>query len=221
MNAAEIYLTCFIVGFALTMFSLLVGVFHIDLPGNWDNFLHGHHTLGHFHGPMGHGPHGHLGHGGHGAHGGGHHADAQVSPFNFSTLMAFLTWFGGAGYVLTQNTRLVGWLTLGIAVLAGKIGAAVVFFYLTRFLLKHDHSVYPSDFDLVGTVGTLNGTVGGTRYGELLYTGDGTRKSIPARSEDGAEIGSGEEVAVTRYEDGVAYVRRWQDLTGEGEEQPG
>ena len=218
MTAAEIYLTCFLVGFVLTMFSLLVGVFHIDLPGNWDNFLHGHHTLGHFHGPVHHLPHGHVGHGGHAGHG---HGDLHVSPFNFSTLMAFLTWFGGAGYILTQNTQLVGWLTLGIAVLAGKVGAAIVFFYLTRFLLKHDHAVYPSDFDLVGTVGTLNGTVGGVRYGELLYSTHGTRKSIPARSENGVEIGSGEEVAVTRYEDGVAYVRRWQELADESEEQTG
>jgi hypothetical protein len=35
-----------------------------------------------------------------------------------------------------------------------------------------------------------------------------------ARSDDGAAIPKGVEVVVTRYEKGIAYVRRFEDLTG-------
>jgi hypothetical protein len=38
---------------------------------------------------------------------------------------------------------------------------------------------------------------------------------VAARSEDGTEIQRGAEVIVTRYENGIAYVRRWEELGGE------
>src|SRR5712691_7839755 len=74
MTWADLYLICFIVGFALSLISVLGGFFHV--PG-----LH-------------HAPHGHHGHV-HISHGHGHAGGAQVSPLNFSTITAFLAWFGG------------------------------------------------------------------------------------------------------------------------------
>ena len=40
----------------------------------------------------------------------------------------------------------------------------------------------------------------------------GALRSAPARSEDGEAIGKQEEVFVVRYEKGIAYVRRWEDM---------
>ena len=40
------------------------------------------------------------------------------------------------------------------------------------------------------------------------------RRVSGARSEDGIAIEKGTEVVVTRYEKGIAYVRRWEDLAG-------
>jgi hypothetical protein len=51
---------------------------------------------------------------------------------------------------------------------------------------------------------------GGT--GEVLYEQLGARRSVPARADLGEPIQKGEEVFVVRYEQGIAYVRRWEDL---------
>ena len=51
---------------------------------------------------------------------------------------------------------------------------------------------------------------GGT--GEIVYEQMGALRSAPARSEDGEPIQKQEEVFVVRYEKGVAYVKRWEDL---------
>jgi len=37
-------------------------------------------------------------------------------------------------------------------------------------------------------------------------------RRVAARSEEGDEIRRGEEVVVTRFDQGVAYVRRWSEL---------
>ena len=38
-----------------------------------------------------------------------------------------------------------------------------------------------------------------------------------ARSDDGQAISKGTEVVITRYEKGIAYVRRWDELAGQQE----
>jgi hypothetical protein len=48
----------------------------------------------------------------------------------------------------------------------------------------------------------------------LIYSQEGVRRVTGARSDDGAAIPKGVEVVVTRYEKGIAYVRRFEDLTG-------
>jgi hypothetical protein len=55
---------------------------------------------------------------------------------------------------------------------------------------------------------------GGT--GEIVYSQAGTRRSAGARSEEGAAIARGSEVVVTKYERGIAYVRPWEELAGDG-----
>ena len=209
INWANVYLVCFLVGFTLTLLSLLVGVFHVDLPGKWDNFLH----AGHGASQIGHGfGHGHVGHGhvGHGHPGVGN--GPEISPINFSTVMAFLAWFGGVGYLLTSVYRVWYLATLAAATAAGFFGASIIFWYLVKVMLAHDHTMDPADFRMVGVVGIITNPIreGGT--GELVYVQGGSRKTAAARAENGAAIMKGTEVAVTRYEKGIAYVRQWDEL---------
>src|SRR4051812_38152546 len=207
------YLICFIVGFALTVFSLLAGLFHLHLPTKWQHIFHGTHGLGHIPHPPGGSAHAIP-------HALAHAApDLSISPFNFSTVMAFLTWFGGAGYLLTLDTNAIVPFVLGSAIVSGLLGGSIVFWYLTKFLLKHDKSMDPSDFELVGVIGRLSVPIRAGGTGEIVYTQGGTRKSLGACSDDGTEMKKGEEVAVTRYERGIAYVRRWEDLALEAEAQ--
>ena len=48
---------------------------------------------------------------------------------------------------------------------------------------------------------------------------EGLRRCSGARSEDGTAIPKGAEVVVQRYEKGIAYVRRWEDMAGETEDK--
>ncbi len=199
MTWSDFYLICFIVGFVLSLLSFSVGVLHLDLPGHWGDFLHVQESG---HGSFGHAPH-------------GSGSTSSVSPYNFPTLMAFLAWFGGAGYLLTHYYRF--WFLLGFAVasVVGLIGATLVFWFLVKVLMAHDYSMNPADYDLIGVLGAVNSGIrpGGT--GEIIYSQGGTRKTVGARSEDGLALPKGAEVVITRYEKGIAYVRRWEDATKE------
>ncbi|HEX5410652.1 MAG TPA: NfeD family protein [Terriglobia bacterium] len=214
MTWATFYLICFAVGFALSLFALLSGVGHhagsgkIHLP-HW-----GH--AGIQHGGIGHGLAGHGASMGHGAvaagNGGAVNGAMHVSPFDFSTIMAFLAWFGGTGYLLTRYSGLWTVLALGLAIVGGLAGAAIVFWFLVKVLLAHETILDPGDFEMVGVLARVNSSIRAGGTGEIVFSQAGVRRPSGARSEDGLAIPKGAEVIVTRYEKGIAYVRRWDDL---------
>jgi hypothetical protein len=187
MSWESFYLVCFVAGFSLSVLALLGGAFH------WD-FGHG------LHWP-------HFGSGGaHGGHG------ASASPWNFATLMAFLAWFGGMGYLLTGRGRLGHLLVLAFALVSGVAGAVIVFGFLTKVLLKHERFLDAADFEMTGVLGRVTVSIRAGGTGEIVYSQAGTRRSAGARSENGAAIPRDCEVVVTRYEKGLAWVRPWEEL---------
>jgi membrane protein implicated in regulation of membrane protease activity len=190
---SDFYLICLLVGFGFSLLSLVAGSLHVHLP-----HLHMHHGI-------------HLGGHGHGGAGG---RGTTVSFFNMGTMAAFLTWFGGTGYLLTTRYGVFFAAALGIATLSGLGGSALVFWFLAKVLMSREQALDPADYDMVGVLGKLSMAIrpGGT--GELIYTQGGTRRVTGARAETGAAIPNGVEVVVTRYEKGIAYVRPWDELTG-------
>jgi membrane protein implicated in regulation of membrane protease activity len=209
MTWADFYLICFVVGFAFSFLSFVVGGTHLHLP-----HLHGvgHVAVGHG-AAVGHGPSG--GHvSGNGAPANGH-GTTHVSPFNFFTVPVFLAWFGGTGFLLSRYSTV--WFVFGLvlAIAAGLIGATAVFLFMSRFLMAREKALDPADFDMVGVLGKISSSIreGGT--GEIIYSQEGTRRACGARSEDGTAMARGEEIVVTRYEKGIAYVRRWEELTAD------
>jgi membrane protein implicated in regulation of membrane protease activity len=184
MTWTDFYLVCFLVGLILSAVSFLFSHTHMH---------HG-------------GAHAHFGH----AHGHGH--GAQLSFFNFGTGAAFLAWFGGAGFLVTRYASVWAWLALGIAVLSGLTGAALVFWFVAKFLLASERDLDPADYDPIGALGRLSSPVRAGGIGEMIYSQQGSRRSIAARSENGDAIPKGTEVVITRYEKGIAYVRRWDEL---------
>ena len=201
MSWESFYLVCFVLGFCLSVLALVGGTFH--LPVGHD--AHGWHF----------GTHGSTADFGHGGAGPATGHGAGISPFNFATLMAFLAWFGGMGYLLTGRGHLGELVVLGFSLLAGIAGSAVVFVFLTKVLLKHEQFLESADFEMTGVLGrvTVGIREGGT--GEIVYSQAGTRRSAGARSESGAAIARGTEVVVTKYEKGIAFVRPWEELAGE------
>jgi hypothetical protein len=180
-----IYLTCFGVGLVLSFIAFFAGGMHLH--------------VGHLH--FG----GHLGVKGH--TGGG-----ALSPINGFTLMAFLCWFGGTGYLLHGANVFGVTLVLLLSAVSGLVGAAIVFWFLVGVLMPHERTLEPADTEMTGVIGRLSGAVPAHGVGEILYSQNGSRRSAPVRSDDGIAIERGAEVIVMRYARGIAYVRRWDEF---------
>jgi membrane protein implicated in regulation of membrane protease activity len=191
MTWSNFYLTCFLLGFSLSLVSFLLGSFHFH--------FHGLHLF-----------HGHAGHA---------HATPGASPFNFATLTAFLAWFGGAGYLLTQYGGLWAVPALVLAVLTGLVGAALMFLFMVKVVWSPHENLNPDDYEVVGLLGVVSSSIreGGT--GEILFPQAGTRRTAGARSENGQAIKRGVEVVITQYKNGLVYVRPWAELSGEHDQQ--
>jgi membrane protein implicated in regulation of membrane protease activity len=206
MTWSDFYLACFLVGFILSAVSFLFGSAHLHFPHHGGG---AHVHLGHGHAPhahLGHAPQAHLGKASPGQRG------TDISFFNFGTATAFLAWFGGAGFLLTRYSSIWVWWALIGAVFAGLAGAAVVFWFVAKILMASERDLDPADYDLIGALGRLSTNIreGGT--GEMIFSQQGCRRSIGARSDGGGPIPRGTEVVITRYEKGIAYVRRWDEL---------
>jgi membrane protein implicated in regulation of membrane protease activity len=131
---------------------------------------------------------------------------------NFATVTAFLAWFGGTGYLLTRHSTFLVMIIVLFAIAAGLVGAAIVFWFIVKFLLTHDQALDPADYDRIGVLGRVSSTIRAGGTGEIIFSQEGTRQTCGARSENGEALAHGTEVVVTRYEHGIAYVRRWEEL---------
>jgi membrane protein implicated in regulation of membrane protease activity len=187
---ASFFLGCFAFGLAFTVASFLLGAFGGG-HGFHVPFLDG--LLG--------------GDGGHAA-GADHHGAAQ-SPFNLSTSSAFLTWFGGAGYLLERYSGFAGVVIVVLSALSGLVGGGAIFVTLTRYVLPRLTEMRPEDYRVAGTVGHITSAIRAGGTGEIQYTLAGTRHSYGARSVSGEAIERGTEVVIVRVEKGLAYVERW------------
>jgi serine/threonine protein kinase len=187
VKLADIYLVCFLVGFAFSVVAAFSGSLHLPHV-----HLGGIHDL----------PAGDFTSTGSGAPGAG-----SGSAVNGGSIAAFLVWFGGAGYVLAEHFGMALATTYPAAVASGCAGAALLFVFLNRVLLAHDEPLNPADYEMTGVKGRLSSAIreGGT--GEMIFSQAGTRRAIGARSATGAAIPRDSQVIVVRCERGIAYVR--------------
>jgi membrane protein implicated in regulation of membrane protease activity len=137
-------------------------------------------------------------------HAGAHHT-GRLPGVSLSSLLAFLTWFGAAGFVLERYTE---W---GLAaVLLGATAAGVAGWYLiTRFLdlvLSGESELNPDDYRMEGTVGRVSIAIPAGGTGEVVFTMGGVRRSEAARALAGP-VPRGTEVMITRYANGFATVQ--------------
>ena len=202
MTWANFYLLCFLIGFLWAVVGLLLGDLHLHLPFHSHGDLGG---VGHHHGTILHTT-------GHGSHMPGT-VESSPSPLNFGSIAAFLAWFGGVGFLLTAYSSLWFVWALGLALSSGLIGAAIVFWFLARVLGRHEQCLDPADYEMVGVLGHVSSSIRAGGTGEIIFSQEGTRRTCGARSEEGIAIRKGTEIVVTRYEDGIAYVRPWEEFS--------
>jgi len=186
-----IYLTCFGIGLVLTLAAFFLGGLHLHV--------------------------GHMHFGGHGAARGargGMSASRSSSPsfFNGFTVMAFLCWFGGTGYLLHRGNVLGAVAVLLLSALSGLSGASLVMWFLVGVLMPGERTLEAADTEMTGVIGRLSGAVPRGGVGEMLYSQTGARRAVAVRSESGEAIERGAEVIVMRYARGIATVRRWDEF---------
>jgi hypothetical protein len=197
---ANFFLFIFLFGLIFTIMSLLLG------------FAHG---IG-AHTPHVGGHHVHIDVAGHHAHVdvGGHHAHVDIDGaegpglFNMPSMMAFLTWFGGMGYIFRASWGLSGYIAVPLALASGAVGAGIMFVLLARVLWPMmSKPLRTADFQLPGTPARVVSPIRAGGVGEIIYVKGGVRFTAGARSEDGEPIARGTEVVILRYERGLAYVK--------------
>lgn len=198
------YLICFVLGLSLTILAALGAFTHLHF---------GHFHFGHAH--IGHGVH--FGHAAHAVHAAG---KSGIGPINGFTIAAFLCWFGGCGYLLARYGSFVGAFVLLLAVAAGFLGGALIFWFLTHVLLAHEHALTAAETEMSGVLGMVSSVIRPDGIGEILFSQNGARRFAPARSEEGVAIPRDVEVVVMRYERGIAYVRPWEDVSSDWNETP-
>jgi hypothetical protein len=196
MSWSDFYLFCFLIGFSLSAISFLAGALHLHLPFK----MHWPFHLAHHGGAVGKG--GTIGKG-----------TAHLSYFNAATVLAFLAWFGGTGYLLTTHSILVGAACLGVAVAAGLLAGWLVYRFMYVLVRNTDAHMNEWDYRHEGSVGTVSITIPAEGTGEVIFEQHGIRRSAGARSDDASPIERGAEVVISRYEKGIAYVKKWDEFT--------
>lgn len=189
------FVGCFAFGLLFTVTTFLLGAFGgTELHFGTHNLLGG---LAGSHGSPVHGSHGH-------ANGSNH-----VSPFSLSTLSAFLTWFGGAGYLLSRYSPLTALASTLAALACGAVGGALFFAVIAKYIVPRLTVMNPDDFRVQGVVARVTSAIQPGGIGEIVYTLGGTRHSDGARSTSEQPIERGTQVVVLRIEKGIAYVEPW------------
>lgn len=177
------FLACFLVGAALSFISLFAGFAHLP--------VHGGHLL-------------HVGHAGRVAS--THNGSESASPFNAGTVLAFVAWFGGVGYLLRTLSLLPFLFVLLLSLLAGLAGATLIALFLIKVLVPAQTVVDPERYRMDGTQAHVTASIMSGGVGEVTYSKAGTRRSDAARSLDGEPIARGTDVVIVSYQRGIAYV---------------
>jgi membrane protein implicated in regulation of membrane protease activity len=195
MSWSDVYLFCFLVAASLSLFSFLAGAVHLHLPFKMHLPFHGgSHAVGGS------------------TRGGAAHSGMHISWLNASTILAFLAWFGGTGYLLTKYSHIVSLFIVFLATFAGLAAGWMVFRFLLKLVGPSDEPLQTEDRRIVGSLAKVSMTIRENGTGEVIFPLGGGRSCSGARSEDGIAIEKGAEVVIEKYEQGIAYVKRWDEF---------
>lgn len=138
---------------------------------------------------------------------------AGPTPFNATTILSFITVFGGMGYILMQTSPLNGMIIFLIAIAVGLVIAAVLFLFFSKVLLRDDAVMKELDYQLVGTLGSVITPVPEKGIGEMKFVLEGTTRSIGIKSQDGRPLPRGIKVIILSVEKGVATVCEFDEMS--------
>lgn len=138
--------------------------------------------------------------------------------FNISAILAFITWFGGVGYVVRNGLGLWSWLAILLGLIGGFIGAAVVTWFFVKVLRTGSQGMNPADWEMIGVIGRVSSSIRPRGFGEIVYEQNGSRHLATARTLGDSPIDRNVDVVVLKFERGVAIVEPFDDLIREHDE---
>jgi len=180
----SILLGCFLFGLIFTVLSFLIGFADVGL---------------------------HSGHG----DGGGHDVfgnDVIGGLLNVTSILAFITWFGGLGYLAREGIGLVAPIAILVGVGGGLAAAYAVSWFMVKVLRPAGTELDPADYETVGVIARVTSSIRAGGYGEIVYELGGTRQVGTAKGVNDEPIARGAEVIVLRVERGAAIVDTVENL---------
>lgn len=187
-----ILLGCFLFGLIFTVLSLLIGFADVGM-----------HDVGI------HADHGDAG--GHDLFGN----EVIGGLLNVSSILAFITWFGGIGYIMREGVGLFAPIAVVIGVGGGLVAAIAVSWFMVKVLRPAGKELDPADYETVGVIARVSSSIHAGGYGEIVYELGGTRQVGAARGVNDEAIARGAEVIVLRIERGAAIVDTVENLMQE------
>lgn len=153
-------------------------------------------------------------HAGHDGSHHGHHAHDALGPVNVSTILAFLTWFGGVAYLARNGFEWLTVFSLVFGLMAG-LGGAYVIYQVIRRLRSVEGTLDPAENRIEGTVARVTSSIRAGGSGEIVYQIGGRQQIAPARAIDGSAIPHDAEVVIVERSGGFALVQSWEAFLGE------
>ncbi|MDQ3442732.1 MAG: NfeD family protein [Chloroflexota bacterium] len=145
-----------------------------------------------------------------GDHSFGDHGFAGL--LNVSSILAFLTWFGGVGYLVRNGLGWPWFPSVLIAIVGGLLAGWVVLWVVRKVLRSPNDTLDPRDFERVGVLARVTSSIRPDGVGEIVWEQRGTRMVTSARSETAGAIGRGTEVLILRVDRGIAVVAPFDGL---------
>lgn len=130
--------------------------------------------------------------------------------FNLSSILAFITWFGGVGYLARTG---FGWpwpVAMVMALAGGLFAAWLAFQFMRRILKSPDQFLNPEDYERVGVLARVTSGIRAGGVGEIVWEQGGSRRVTSARAIDNEPIARGTEVLVLKVERGMAIVEPFE-----------
>ena len=130
-------------------------------------------------------------------------------------VVAFLTGFGLAGYLLARQAPLSRGAAFAAAVLIAVVFAGIVTrLAIATARIQPEHDPDDPRYLLQGRVGIVTVAIPADGEGAIRYqeSAEGAETAVRAREIAGGAIAAGQEVCIERVEDGVAHVELWSTV---------
>lgn len=137
-----------------------------------------------------------------------------LPPLNLSTILAFLTWFGGIAYLVRNGLGWMAVISLPIGVIGGWIGAYVIYQALKK-LRAGEREMNAESERIEGTIARVTSSIRAGGVGEIVYKLGDSWQVAAARASDDVAIPRDTQVVITGRTGGISTVETWQSFVGD------